>query len=193
MNAQCTIVHTLHSHWSVYTDERVWVCLPVVFSPFWTRITQFFPVVVMGSAASALANIGKSSTCHSGEETTMRQEKKGKYYRSVSWSGYGLRCCQVQLQNHWNIEVKYGVRSPKFNYLGSMCTAVLIGGDPATPPPSPPAFGLIYEGAIGQPRWTTSLCDLLHWTLTSKWKNKKNLSWRKFVAPVLCIQMSSVN
>ncbi len=29
---------------------------------------------------------------------------------------------------------------------------------PATPPP-PPAFGLIYEGAIGQPRQTTSLCD----------------------------------
>ncbi len=23
--------------------------------------------------------------------------------------------------------------------------------------PPPPAFGLIYEGAIGQPRWTTSL------------------------------------
>ncbi len=38
-----------------------------------------------------------------------------------------------------------------------MCTAVLIGLNPANPPP--PAFGLIYEGAIGQPRWTTSLCD----------------------------------
>ncbi len=25
----------------------------------------------------------------------------------------------------------------------------------------PPAFGLIYEGAIGQPRQTTSLCDPL--------------------------------
>ncbi len=32
-----------------------------------------------------------------------------------------------------------------------LCTAVLIGWDPATPPP-PPSFGLIYEGAIGQPR-----------------------------------------
>ncbi len=29
-------------------------------------------------------------------------------------------------------------------------TAVLIGWDPATPPS--PAFGLICEGAIGQPR-----------------------------------------
>ncbi len=29
--------------------------------------------------------------------------------------------------------VKYGVRSPKF-FLGSICTAVLIGWDPATPP-----------------------------------------------------------
>jgi hypothetical protein len=30
-----------------------------------------------------------------------------------------------------------------------VCTAVLIGGDLAS---SPSAFGLIYEGAIGQPR-----------------------------------------
>jgi hypothetical protein len=28
-------------------------------------------------------------------------------------------------------------------------------------PPPPPPFGLIYEGAIGQPRQTTSLCDPL--------------------------------
>jgi hypothetical protein len=42
--------------------------------------------------------------------------------------------------------------------MGSICTAVLIGLDPATPPP---AFGLMYEGDIGQPRWTTSLCDPL--------------------------------
>ncbi len=27
--------------------------------------------------------------------------------------------------------------------------------------PLPPAFGLIYEGAIGQPRYTTSLCEPL--------------------------------
>ncbi len=31
-----------------------------------------------------------------------------------------------------------------------MCTAVLIGWDPETPPP--PALGFTYEGAIGQPR-----------------------------------------
>jgi hypothetical protein len=35
--------------------------------------------------------------------------------------------------------------------FGLLCTAVLIGWDPATPP-LPLAFGLIYEGAIGQPR-----------------------------------------
>jgi hypothetical protein len=33
-----------------------------------------------------------------------------------------------------------------------MCTAVLIGWNPAIPPP--PVFGLIYEGTIGQPRLT---------------------------------------
>ncbi len=32
-----------------------------------------------------------------------------------------------------------------------LCTAVLTGWDPATP--LPPALGLIYEGAIGQPRY----------------------------------------
>ncbi len=39
-------------------------------------------------------------------------------------------------------QVKYVV------YLGSVCTAVLIGHAPA----GPPATGFIYEGAIGQPR-----------------------------------------
>ncbi len=46
----------------------------------------------------------------------------------------------------------------------ALCTAVLIGWDPATathPPPIPPAFGLIYEGVTGQPRKTTSVCDPL--------------------------------
>jgi hypothetical protein len=39
--------------------------------------------------------------------------------------------------------VKYGIISLKFKvYLGSSLAI----------PPSPPAFGLIYEGAIGQPR-----------------------------------------
>jgi hypothetical protein len=35
--------------------------------------------------------------------------------------------------------------------FGLLCTAVLIGGEPATSP-HPLAFGLIYEGAVGQPR-----------------------------------------
>ncbi len=34
--------------------------------------------------------------------------------------------------------------------FGFLCTAVLIGCDDPAPPP--PAFGLIYEAAIGQPR-----------------------------------------
>ncbi len=34
--------------------------------------------------------------------------------------------------------------------FGLLCTAVPVGWDPVTPPP--PAFGFIYEGAIGQPR-----------------------------------------
>jgi hypothetical protein len=39
--------------------------------------------------------------------------------------------------------------------FGLLCTAFLIGCDPATP-----RIGLIYEGAIGQPRQTTSLVTL---------------------------------
>ncbi len=50
-----------------------------------------------------------------------------------------------------------------------MCTAVLTGRDPATPPP--PAFGLIYEGAIGQPRFTTSSCELWPPADTQLFKN----------------------
>jgi hypothetical protein len=53
-------------------------------------------------------------------------------------------------------QVKYGVWSP----CHVMSTAVLIGWNPRpTPPPSPRR--LVYEGAIGQPRQTTSLCDPL--------------------------------
>jgi hypothetical protein len=44
------------------------------------------------------------------------------------------------------------------NLFGLLYAAVLIGRDPATPPP---AFGLIYEGATGQPKQTTSLCTPL--------------------------------
>ncbi len=40
--------------------------------------------------------------------------------------------------------------------FGLLCTAILIGWDPAVPPLLP-AFGLIYEGAIGQ----SSVCDPL--------------------------------
>jgi hypothetical protein len=53
--------------------------------------------------------------------------------------------------------------------FGLLCTAVLIGWGPATSPNSP-AFGLIYEGAIGQPRWKTSLCNPLVFIFTTKLK-----------------------
>jgi hypothetical protein len=42
-----------------------------------------------------------------------------------------------------------------------MCTALLIGCNNLAIPPFPPAFGLIYEGALGHPRLTTSLCNPL--------------------------------
>jgi hypothetical protein len=44
--------------------------------------------------------------------------------------------------------------------FGLLCTAVLIGRDPVTPPPFT-SFGLMYEGAIGQPREGTALCNPL--------------------------------
>jgi hypothetical protein len=53
---------------------------------------------------------------------------------------------------------KYGVRSPKFIWVFlHSCTHWLRLRNS----PPPPAFGLIYGGAIGQPRETTSLCDPL--------------------------------
>ncbi len=44
------------------------------------------------------------------------------------------------------MELDTGIQS----LFGSIWTALRIGWDPATTPP--PALGLIYEGAIGQPR-----------------------------------------
>jgi hypothetical protein len=40
--------------------------------------------------------------------------------------------------------------------------------------PPPPAFGLIYEGAIGQPRYTTSLCNPLVIMIVNKETNNLN-------------------
>ncbi len=63
-------------------------------------------------------------------------------------------------------QVKYGVKSPKF--IWAPCALLYSLADtPQTPPlpRHPPAFGLKNEGAIGQPRQTTSLCDPLLLTL----------------------------
>jgi len=38
------------------------------------------------------------------------------------------------------------------SFFGILCTDVHIGWDPASPPPPLPAFGLIYEEALGRPR-----------------------------------------
>jgi hypothetical protein len=49
--------------------------------------------------------------------------------------------------------------------FGLLCTAVVIAETPQLPPPTPPAFGLINEGAIGQ--WS-SLCNPLDGTESLK-------------------------
>ncbi len=62
-----------------------------------------------------------------------------------------------------------GVRSPKV-YLGSFVQLYSLAETPQLLPPSP-AFGLIYEDAIGQPRETTSLCNPL--VLLSLWLSSR--------------------
>ncbi len=44
--------------------------------------------------------------------------------------------------------------------------------------PPPPAFRLIYEGAIGQPRKTTSLCDPLHQALGYCISRRHRKNWQ---------------
>ncbi len=46
--------------------------------------------------------------------------------------------------------VKYGVRSPKF--IWAPCAELYSLAETPQPLPPSPAYGLIYEGAIGQPR-----------------------------------------
>jgi len=53
---------------------------------------------------------------------------------------------QGYLHSHWpKVNMELDLQS----LFVLLCTAVLIGWGPRNPPP---AFGLIYEGAIGQPR-----------------------------------------
>jgi hypothetical protein len=56
-------------------------------------------------------------------------------------------------------KVEYGVISPTFICAPVYSCGYSLTETPQLPPP--PAFGLIYEGAIGQPRKTTSLCNPL--------------------------------
>ncbi len=86
-------------------------------------------------------------------------------YLYFPYQGMACRFMQRPWQRHWqrlwcrhctyNPLVKYGVRSQKFIWAPVYsCTHWLR---PLPPPPHPSAFGLIYKGAIGQPRQTTSL------------------------------------
>ncbi len=59
-------------------------------------------------------------------------------------------------------EVKYGVKSPKFIWAPVYVQLYSYAETPHLPPPT--AFGLIHEGAIGQPRKTKSLCYSLFLT-----------------------------
>jgi hypothetical protein len=79
---------------------------------------------------------------------------------------------QLQVQhlarrwNYWEkpdrLNNKYGVRSPKFVWATvNGCTHWLRPHNF----PIPPAFGLMYEGAICQPIETTSLCNPLRKTV----------------------------
>jgi hypothetical protein len=61
--------------------------------------------------------------------------------REVFWLKLGTKT----LYHRLNMELD------RQSLFGLLCTAVFIVRDPATPPSSP-LFGLIYEGAIGQPR-----------------------------------------
>ncbi len=76
-----------------------------------------------------------------------------------------IRLCLPAPQSHLVTLLDH----PSKVYLGFMCSAQLysIAEAPQHPTP-PPAFGLIYKGAIGQPRWTTSLCDLLILSLNNQ-------------------------
>ncbi len=113
----CTMY--IHGRRSAYIDEIVWV----IEYAFLSYLIVFHSEMVKSSEQelvkktqffcrsdwlvpplSPLAKIGKSSTCHRERRTTMRQEKRGKYYRCVSWSEYigcGVAKTICRLQNHW--------------------------------------------------------------------------------------------
>jgi hypothetical protein len=77
-------------------------------------------------------------------------------------------------------QVKYGVRSPKF-ILGSMCTALLIGWDPATAlPPIPPHLGSYTRALlVSQDRqylFMTPCTDLINF-----WTSLTLVSWGRIL------------
>jgi hypothetical protein len=61
---------------------------------------------------------------------------------------------------------------------------------PKPPPPPPPAFGLIYEGAIGQPKKTTFLCDPL---LTKNATVQPPSPYGPFIKYSTCTRTRTVN
>ncbi len=81
-----------------------------------------------------------------------------EYSKQRTYSGQYENLVELKQFGNMMAQVKYGVRSPKF--IWAPCAQLYsLAETPAVPPP---AFGLIYEGAIGKRRQTTSLCDPLH-------------------------------
>ncbi len=77
------------------------------------------------------------------------------YQTSDHTSAGGLHCLIIQykfIYARLYPQAKYGVTSPKF--IWAPCAQLYSLAEPLPPPP---AYGLICEGAIGQPRQTTSL------------------------------------
>jgi hypothetical protein len=65
------------------------------------------------------------------------------FFKSGNWHLAGKK----RMPPPW---VKYGVRSPK--YIWALCAQLFCYSLAEAPHPPPLAYGLIYEGAIGQPR-----------------------------------------
>ncbi len=98
----------------------------------------FYLLLFHGRRFHKSGGIGKIRTKKAREECGQEQRSRGCD---------SIRKAKQKRARRIQAQVKYGVRSPKFIWAlcHVMCTAVLLGWDPATPP-LPHAFGLINEG-----------------------------------------------
>ncbi len=88
--------------------------------------------------------------------------------RTILWSLRKIKTTNFYFASSVGFYHRLNMELDLQSLFGLLCTAELIGWDPETPSP-PPSFGLICESAIGQPRKTTSLCDPLVFTYSSKY------------------------